>query len=158
MMPQIIPPDVIQFFQGQGSVIVSTIDQKGLPHNSCKGIIEINRNGLIYLLDVYKQKTFQNLKGNPNISITAVDEHRFVGYSLKGRAKIIASANLDPKVIKSWEERVSGRISQRLIRNIHEEKGHAHHPEAQLPKPEYLIAVKVNEIVDLTPHHIKERR
>ena len=63
-MPQIIPEDVVQFFEGQGSVIVSTIDQEGSPHNSCKGIIEISPRGLIYLLDVYKQKTFENLKRN----------------------------------------------------------------------------------------------
>ena len=156
-MPQIIPEDVVQFFEGQGSVIVSTIDQEGSPHNSCKGIIEISPRGLIYLLDVYKQKTFENLKRNPNISITAVDEHRFVGYSLKGKAKIIAGKDLGSKVIRSWEERVSGRITQRLIRNIHEEKAQSHHPEALLPKPEYLIAIKVNEIVDLTPQHIKMR-
>ena len=154
-MPQGIPQDVVEFFQEKGCVIVSSIDPKGLPHSSCKGIIEIKPDGRVYLLDVYKQKTFQNLKRNSHVSITALDEHRFIGYSLKGKARIIAGEKLPPKILKSWEARISGRITQRLIRNIHEEKGHARHPEAMLPKPEYLIEMQVKEIVDLTPQHIK---
>jgi predicted pyridoxine 5'-phosphate oxidase superfamily flavin-nucleotide-binding protein len=150
-----IPDEVAHFFLSQGCVIVSTLDESGYPHNSCKGIIRLDRKGTVYLLDVYKQKTFANLKVSPLISITAVDEHNFRGYSLKGEAKIVQKKGLDPEIIKAWEERITGRITQRLIKNIHEEKGHLRHPEVLLPQPEYLIVMQVKEIIDLTPHHIK---
>ena len=149
--------EIIRFFQDQGFVIVSTIDRNGGSHSSCKGIVKINQRGSIYLLDLYREKTYENLKRNPRISITAVDEHRFKGFCLKGKAKIIASEKLKSQIIKAWENRITNRITQRVLKNIRGEKGHPRHPEVLLPKPEYLIVMQVEEAVDLTPHHIKQR-
>jgi general stress protein 26 len=147
--------DILQFFQRQGFVIVSTVDKNGLLHASCKGIVKINKNGLVYLLDLYRARTYQNLKNNPHISIIAVNEHRFKGYCLKGKAKILSLHKLSPKIMEAWEDRITTRITQRLLKNIREEKGHPRHPEVLLPKPEYMIIMEVKEIIDLTPHHIK---
>ncbi|MCX5713177.1 MAG: hypothetical protein NTY47_09025, partial [Candidatus Omnitrophica bacterium] len=74
---------------------------------------------------------------------------------LKGKAKIIVAQDLDKDIQAAWEERVSGRITQRLLKNLKEEKGHPSHPEASFPKPQYLILMQVEDIVDLTPHHLK---
>lgn len=147
--------DIVQFFRNQGCVIVSTIDKNGFPHSACKGIVKINHKGRIYLFDLYRAKTYENLRRNANISITAVDEHRFKGYCLKGKAKIIAGSKFDSQIITAWESRIASRLTQRLLKNIREEKGHPRHPEALLPKPEYLIVMDVGEAVDLTPHHLK---
>ncbi|MCM8795870.1 MAG: pyridoxamine 5'-phosphate oxidase family protein [Candidatus Omnitrophica bacterium] len=150
-----LPLVVIQFFQAQGCVLVSTIDDKGMPHNACKGIVEIKSNGEVYLLDLYRQKTYRNLLRNPNISITAFDEHKFKGYCLKGKAKVIKKEEIDSKLIRAWENKITSRLAQRILKNIHREKGHLHHPEALLPKPQYLIEVQVKEVVDLTPRHLR---
>lgn len=150
--------EIIQFFQHHGYVVVSTIDNKGRPHSSCKGIVRINRNGRVFLLDLYRNKTFANLKHNSRMNITAVDEHRFVGYCLKGKAKIATEDRMGLYLLRGWEDRITARITQRVIRNMRGEKGHPQHPEALLPKPEYLIAMDVEEIVDLTPYHIKQGR
>ena len=151
--------DIIRFFRKQHFVVVSTIDKANrAPHNSCKGIVNISRDGTIYLLDLYKRKTYANLKENPHISITAVDEHRFKGWCLKGKARIAGGRKLKPAVIKAWEERIAGRIAHRLLKNIREEKGHKRHPESQLPRPEYMIVIKVEEIVNLIPGHVSEER
>ncbi|UCH11877.1 MAG: pyridoxamine 5'-phosphate oxidase family protein [Candidatus Omnitrophota bacterium] len=148
--------EIIYFFQKQGFVIASTTDKDGTPHNSCKGIVKIDKNkNEIYLLDLYKTKTHENLKRDTNISITAVDEHKFIGYCIKGRAKTIKKDRLKPHIVKAWEERIVHRVTDRIIKNIHGEKGHPRHPEILLPKPEYLIIVQVKEVVDLTPHALK---
>ena len=47
---------IIHFFQDQGCVLLTTIGKDGLPHASCKGIVRIDENGLIYLLDAYVKK------------------------------------------------------------------------------------------------------
>lgn len=150
-----LPDGVINFLENQGYVIVSTVDKAGSPHNSCKGIVDIKSAGQVYLFDLYKGKTFQNLKSNPHISIAAVDEHSFVGYCLKGRARIITTGEVNPRIIKAWEDKIASRLARRLIKNIREEKTQLRHPEALLPKPEYLIVLETQEIVDLTPRHIK---
>lgn len=146
--------ETVRFFRNQSFVIVSTVDRSGIPHSSCKGIIKINPDGLVYLLDLYQEKTYRNLRQNSRISITAVNEHRFTGYCLKGKAKIISGDKLKPEIIKAWENRLTSRITQRIIKNIQEEKGAIHHPEVLFPRPKYLIVVKVGEVINLTPHHI----
>ena len=147
--------EIIHFFNSQGFVIASTVDKDGKVHTSCKGIVKINLKGEVYLLDLYKHRTYENLKNNPHISITAVDEHRFLGYCLKGKARIIIEDDIKPNIMKSWDDRITSRLSRRILKNIRDEKGHHSHPEALLPKPKYLIVMQVQEIVDLTPQHIK---
>lgn len=151
-----IPNNIVTFFQSQRFTIISTIDKNGCPHNSCKGIVEMGRNGTVYLLDLYKAVTYQNLMRNSFISITAVDEHKFTGYCLKGKAAIVKKDRVNKRIFKLWEDKITGRITHRLLKNMRGEKGHAMHPEALLPKPTYLIAVEVKEIVELMPPHIKQ--
>ena len=102
-----------------------------------------------------RKRTYDNLKTNPNISVTVVDEHKFKGYCLKGKARIVGRDELSAEILGAWEARITARITQRMIKNLHEEKGHARHPEARLPKPRYLILAEIEEIVDLTPLNFK---
>jgi len=147
--------NIIQFLGKQGFVIVSTVDKTGGINNACKGIVKIDRKGKIYILDLYMGRTLANLKANKNISITAINEHRFHGYCLKGKAKIVKKENLSLEILKAWENKLTIRITQRILKNMQGEKGHARHPESLLPKPTYMILMEVNEIVDLTPGHLK---
>jgi len=147
--------EIYSFLHGQGFVIVSTIDKNGSIHNSCKGIVRIDRSGIVYLMDLYTHRTFRNLRRNQNISITSVDEHDFAGYCLKGKARILKENELEPGIIKAWEEKIASRITQRLIKNIKGEKGHPFHPESSLPKPKYVIRIEVQKVIDLTPASFK---
>ncbi len=154
---KILKDEIIQFFRKQPYTIMTTIDKKGFPHSSCKGIIKMTRSGKVYLLDLYKKNTYTNLKENPYIAITAVDGHRFKGYCLKGKARIIKEGKLTHSLIKAWEEKISSRITSRIIKNIHGEPGARRHPEIFLPTPEYIIIMQLEEVVNLTPEHIKTK-
>ncbi len=150
-----IPEHVIQFFKDQGYVIVSTIDKSGYAHSACKDIIKIQESGKVFLLDVYHAETYKNLVRQPRVSITAVNEHKFKGYCLKGVARLISKEELTEDIVSVWETRITSRLTERLLKNIHEEKGHKAHPEALLPNPKYMIEVDIKEIVDLTPKNLK---
>ena len=146
---------LINFLFRQSFTVISTVDKNGLPHNSCKGIVKIDKAGRIYLLDLYKGRTVANLRRRPNIALTVVDEHKFKGFCLKGRARIIRAGKLDAQLVKAWERKIIQRVAQRVLKNMRGEKGHPRHPEALFPKPEYMIMMQVEEIVDLTPQHLK---
>ncbi|MFA6216764.1 MAG: pyridoxamine 5'-phosphate oxidase family protein [Candidatus Omnitrophota bacterium] len=148
--------EIVHFFQNQGYVVVSTIGRDGGIHSSCKGIVTISGEGRIYLLDLYKGVTFENLNRCQQISITAVDEHRFRGYCLKGKAHIVNVGQIDPLVVSAWEEKINSRLSRRIVKNIQGEKGHPKHPEVLLPNPEYMVVMEVSAVIDLTPHHLRE--
>ena len=151
----IISDDIKRFILAQHFIIVSTVGSDGIPHSSCKGIVKINTDGTIYLLDLYMGQTYENLTMNPSINLTAVDEHKFKGYCLKGTAEIVSSDKWKPDVLKAWEQRMTSRKTHRILRNIRGEKGHPKHPEAQLPRPKYLIAITVKEVIDLTPPQLR---
>lgn len=148
--------EIINFFHKQGFVIVSTLDSQGKIHCAAKGIIGIEEDGKVYLIDIYRAKTFNNLKSNHTVSITAVDEHEFKGYTLKGQAKIVEREKIKEHIIKSWEQRVIDRISKRVIKNIQRDRGSSTHPETRFPHPQYLIEIQVEDIVDLAPAHLKQ--
>ena len=144
-----LPEEVTELLNAQGFVIVSTIGHEGIIHNSCKGIVEIKRSGEISLMDLYLGQTFDNLKRNHHISLTAVDEHKFKGYCLQGKAKVFSRDDLGDEEIKAWEDKITSRLTRRLLKNIREEKGHTRHPEILLPRPEYMIVVEVEQVIDL---------
>lgn len=155
-MHEKLSDEIIQFFRRQNFVIISTIDACGSVHNSCKGILKIDRNGYVHLLDLYMGRTYTNLQRNSHVTITAVDEHKFIGYCLKGRARIVHYGKIEAMAIAAWEEKISGRIAQRLLKNFRGEKGHPRHPESLLPRPQYMIVMRIKAVINLTPYHINK--
>jgi len=153
---QQIPTGVIDFLRTQGFVIVSSIDKNGFPHSSCKDIVKIDYSGKIYLIDVYYGLTAENIRNNPRVSISAVDEHKFIGFCLKGKAKIMLDDEISQEFIKSWEDNITSRLTKRLLNNLAQDKSRAHHPEASLPRPKQLISIEVEEIVNLAPQYLKK--
>jgi predicted pyridoxine 5'-phosphate oxidase superfamily flavin-nucleotide-binding protein len=149
--------EVYDFFKNQTFVIVTTIDPDGSPHDSCKDIVRISRDGRIYLLDLYLRKTFDNLKNNPKMCIAQVDEEKFSGFCLKGNGKSVKIKRMTPRIMSVWQSKITSRITNRILRNLLKEKGQGGHPESLLPRPEYIIVMDVKEIIDLTPQHIKQR-
>lgn len=147
--------NVIACLERQGFIIASTLDENGEIHCSAKGIVGIEKTGKVYIIDLYCQHTFSNLKRNPNISITVIDESRFEGYTLKGKAKIVQHDKVKDHIIKRWEEKIIQRISARVIQDVKVDRKTTHHPEARFPQPCYLIVVEVDKIVDLTPGDLK---
>ena len=150
--------EVIYVFKKQGFVIVSTLDLNGGIHCAAKGIVGMDQGGRVYIIDLYKNKTFNNLKKNPIVSITAVDEETFTGYTLKGKAKIVDREEIKNHIIESWENKVIQRVSKRVIGDIKKEIKSLHHPEAIFPQPQYLIEVDVESVIDLTPKHLKRKK
>ncbi|MFH2138007.1 MAG: pyridoxamine 5'-phosphate oxidase family protein [Candidatus Omnitrophota bacterium] len=146
---------IVNFFKKQKFVVVSTINKSGYIHCSAKGIVGIEKDGKVYLIDAYRASTLENLKNNPKITLTSVDGQDFIGYSLKGTAKIVEREKIKEHIIAEWEQRIIKRISDRLIKNVQAQNPGLHHPEAMIPPPQYLIEVDVEAVIDLAPHNLK---
>lgn len=151
-----LPPAIIDFLRTQDFVVVSSIDENGFPHSSCKAIVKIDPAGEIYLVDVYRGLTSKNIAHNSHVSISAVDEHKFIGYCLKGRARVIPAKVISQEILKTWEDNITSRLAKRLLKNLVQDKGQGHHPEASLPHPQHLIALEVEAIIDLAPQRLKK--
>lgn len=150
--------DIVYFFKNQGFAIVSTLDPEGNIHCSAKGIVGIEKEGKVFVVDLYMQKTFNNLKKDPRISITAIDEREFIGFTLQGKAKIIPAEEMGGHLIDEWEKKIINRISKRVVKSVQKYHASLDHFEAKLPsQPQYLIEIDVESIIDLTPIHLKAK-
>ncbi len=146
-----LPDKAVNFLKRQSFVIVSTIDSEGRIHSSCKGIVGINEKGKVFIVDLYHNRTYRNLKNDSRISITQIDERRFTGYTLSGQAKIVLREDIHSDYIKEWENKVLKRISDRIIKSVQDGKSSASHYEAELPEyPQYLIEIEVEKITDIS--------
>jgi len=148
--------DVKNFLEKQHFVIVSTLDDKGNIHTSAKGIIQVESRGKIFLLDIYKGRTYRNIRLNPNVTVTAIDERRFRGYSVEGKARILREDNLPKKALDTWHEKLARRIARRVISHVKEGREEKKIPEASFPFPKYIIDVTVDSITDLAPREVKD--
>ncbi|MBU1043969.1 MAG: pyridoxamine 5'-phosphate oxidase family protein [Candidatus Omnitrophica bacterium] len=149
-MKVVLSNSIISLMKKQGFVMVSSLDSKGKIHCSAKGIAGIDPKK-VFLIDLYKARTYTNLSNNPIVTISFVDEHRFAGYALQGKAKIVEKEKIKESLIAEWEDKVLQRISQRVVRNLHQGKKGEHHPEASFPHPKYLIEIDIEKIIDLAP-------
>jgi predicted pyridoxine 5'-phosphate oxidase superfamily flavin-nucleotide-binding protein len=145
--------DIINFFSRQDFVIVSTIDKNGNIHTSAKGLVGLKDKeyGRVLLLDLFFNETYRNLQNNPTISITAIDNNSFIGYTLQGKADIVPREKIPLRLLQEWDDLIVSRISKRMIRNVKVGvKSEVHH-EMKLPvHPKYLIEVIIDHIVDLS--------
>ena len=151
-----IPQEIIDFLRAQDFIVVSSIDENGFPHSACKSMVKIDAQGIIYLIDLYHGVTSSNIGRDFKISISAIDEQKFLGYCLKGKAKVMRNDPISQEMIKTWEDNITTRLANRLLRNLAKGQVQENHPEASLPGPKYIIALEVEQIVDLTPHNLRK--
>jgi hypothetical protein len=132
--------------------MVSSSSKDGKPNASLKGIVEvIPEEGVIYFLDLYSQKTKENLVENPQVSISIADIEAFEGYQFKGVVELIDNGEMLKKYIKKWERQRTALLIERMIKNVQKGSSHGRH-ELYLPEPKYLVKVRVTEVYDLLPH------
>jgi predicted pyridoxine 5'-phosphate oxidase superfamily flavin-nucleotide-binding protein len=108
--------------------IVATTSKDGIPNVSPRGSVHvIDDETLAWSESSSSKKTYKNLIENPKIAVVLVDREKTDGYQFKGTAEVkTILSDIHERVIKRQELR--GR-----------------------PKPEKVIAVKVEEIYSIKP-------
>lgn len=129
-----IPEEIKEFFKTH-LAYVATADAKGIPNVVPKGDIAILGENEIVFADLYAHQTRKNLMQNPHISICAVNPASYMGYQLKGKAKIIERG----KEYEALASQVYGA-------------GQLSHIEAK-----YAVKVKVDKIIDIGYTHTADK-
>jgi len=154
--PMELSKQILHFLNHQGFVIVSTMDGEGRIHCSAKGVLALTAEARILIIDLYLRQTYRNLQRDGRMSITAVDESSFKGYTLQGRGLIIPREDITAEVLNQWEEQIAQRISRRIVHGVRSASKSSAHFEAQLPvQPQYLIELEVERIIDLSPPSLR---
>lgn len=144
--------EVLLFLKKQKVVAVTTFDSQARIHCAVKGIVGLEPEGKVFVVDLYKGRTYKNLVKNSVVSITAVNEKKFEGFTLQGTAQIVLRKNISHHLVESWENKIIERISERIVSSIQSGKKTKANFEAELPlHPKYLIEIDVENVINLTP-------
>lgn len=120
-------------------------------HCAVKGVADVDQAGQIFFMDLFSGRTLQNLKKMPVISVTAIDEDKFIGYSLKGKAVIFSPSEKHRDIINKWENYVIQKISDRIIAGVRLGKKSKEIFETRLlAAAKHIIRMDVEEIIDLS--------
>ena len=131
---------------------MATHDEKGAIHTSAKGLLKLDAEGKIFLLDLYKGRTCRNIKKNPNVTLTFIDDRKFAGYAIMGKARIRRENAVPESTLKEWEKHISKRMARRIVSHVKQPQGVSDWiPEASFPAPKHVIEVKTERVVDLAP-------
>ncbi len=139
---------IIKYFSKREVVLVLTLGADGYIHSAVKGFVNITPDGFLYVVDLYKNRTYKNVKERRVVSVVAVDEKSFSGYLLQGVGRVVAKTKVEVDKVRTAEKNIVRRIAKRIINNLREGKK-SNYFEAGLPDVKYFIEVAIKNVVDL---------
>lgn len=122
-----IPKELQEFLKGKLGW-VATASPEGMPNVTPKGTIQVLDDSTIIFADLFSMKTRDNLRRNPNVAVTVVDQEKFKGYQFKGKAELVDTGPLFEKVREELKK-----------------------APMELPEPTYVAKITVQEIYDQSP-------
>jgi predicted pyridoxine 5'-phosphate oxidase superfamily flavin-nucleotide-binding protein len=136
-------------------VAVSTADKRGKPNSAPKLLLKID-GGTVYFIDYSIGRTFENLKINPEISLSLIDLHSLFGYRLNGKAEIIEKGKIYDECVKELQKREIDLSVERIVTGIHAGKSHKQF-ELQISEHFLVYQVHIEEGSEISPRGVIER-
>jgi predicted pyridoxine 5'-phosphate oxidase superfamily flavin-nucleotide-binding protein len=138
---------IAQFLKNREFISVATCDFKGRPNAAPKFLLKLEDN-FIYLVDYTISRTWENLKVNPQASLSFIDPDTLVGYQINGSVKIIDKGPEYDKILIELREREIDLSAKRIVEGIYRGKGHESF-EVTLPERFVVFKIKVEEVVEI---------
>ena len=137
-----------KILRGKVFVYVATADLDGKPSVAPKFLVKIDKN-FLYLADYVIGKTLENLKINPAVSVSFMDNENLMGYKLDGAVTLVSSGPEFDAVIEEVQRRKVSFTAERVIQGVQRGKRHDKF-EVALPDRGIVFKVKVEEVTQIT--------
>ena len=100
-----IPQEIQEFIKGKMGW-VATASADGIPNATPKGSVSVIDDQHLVFADLFSVKTRANLKENPKVAVTVVDEKSYKGYQLKGSAELLTAGPIFDQVAEELKKAV----------------------------------------------------
>ncbi len=140
---------ISDFLKDREFMHVATADKLGNPNGAPKFLLKIESN-YIYLVDYVMGKTYENIKVNPRVSISAVDYDTLNGYRINGSVETIERGPAFEALGEEIKLRKLQLSTQRVIQGVSRGKRHEQF-ELQLSDTVAVLKVRINEITEIVP-------
>lgn len=136
-------------------VQVATANKVGKPNSAPKLLLKID-GGIIYFIDYSIGKTVENLRVNPEVSLSFIDINSLFGYRLNGKVEIIEKGKIYDKCLKELREKEIELSVERIVKGVQDGKPHKDF-ESESNKRFLIYKVEIEEGCEITPRGVIKR-
>ena len=136
-------------------VAVATANKGGKPNSAPKLLLKIDGK-IVYFIDYSIGKTVENLKVNPEISLSFINIDSLVGYRLNGKAEIIEKGKIYDECLKELGEKEIELSVERIVKGVQNGKSHKEF-ELDIPERFLVYKVKIEEGCEISPRGVIKR-
>ncbi len=140
---------IAEFLKGREFISVATSDFEGRPNAAPKLLLKVQDN-CIYLVDYSLSRTWENLKVNPQASLSFMDVDALMGYQVNGMVEIIDKGTAFQQLLEELREREIHLSVKRIIEGVKREKASLNF-ELGMPERFAIFRVDIKEIVEIGP-------
>ena len=143
-----IPPRILFLLEKTDFINVATCGRSLKPSGAFKFLLKIEGNN-IYLVDFAKARTWHNVKKNPFVSLSILDNDTLIDYQLNGDVEIIEGGELFAKLDEELDKKEITFATKRVIESVRRQKKY----KAEIPLAEKIVILKVEikEVIELGP-------
>lgn len=150
MSPLNIVEKLEKLFKGVKFVTIATCDLYNNPNASPKYLLKVINKDL-YIVDYLMGKTWDNLKVNPKVSLSAIDTFALLGYRLNGIAEIIPEGSKAYEELKAeLKKKALSSSVERILEAVRHGKKHQNF-EVNFPERVGIFRVNVKELTEIEP-------
>ncbi len=128
-------------------VSVGTATRDGRPNSAPKLFLHAKRDSL-YLIDHVMGQTVVNIKENPLVSVSFMEQDALEAYRLNGTAKVIERGKSYDAMLREWDEKVVKLSADRVIEAVRTGKKHEHF-EVEISEKFAILKIKINDVVKI---------
>jgi predicted pyridoxine 5'-phosphate oxidase superfamily flavin-nucleotide-binding protein len=145
-----LPENFIKRLEQEKYIFISfsTSDLKGNPNSAYKLLIKIEGDYL-YLFDYPAWKTWKNLKQNPKVSMTLLDERQLKCYKIAGTVEIIEEGAVHENMREAIDKKRTDITTKHIIEAVRGDAGYGLF-EDQISEKFVLYKVKVGSLEEVT--------
>ena len=136
-------------------VQVATADKGGKPNCAPKLLLKVDGE-IIYFIDYSIGRTFNNLKVNPEVSLSFIDINSLFGYRLNGKVEIIEEGKIYDECLKELREKEIELSVDRVVKGVQDGESHKDF-ESEIPERFLVYKVKIEEGCEITPRGVIKR-
>jgi uncharacterized pyridoxamine 5'-phosphate oxidase family protein len=130
-------------------IAMATADEEGKPNSAPKFLLKVNGR-TFYFIDYSIGKTFENIKVNPEVSLSSINISSLVGYRLNGKVKIIEKGKIYNECLKELREKEIELSVERIVKGVKDGKSHEEF-ELNISERFLVYVVKIEEGCEISP-------
>jgi len=136
-------------------ISVASCDLNGRPNAAPKFLLKVESN-YIYLIDYIMGQTFRNIKVNPRVSLSFLDDSTLVGYQINGAIEVIDHGQEYDAMFADLQRKEIDLSTTRIIDGVVKGKVHKAY-EIGVAEQFVVLKIKVVEVVQIHPTGIIKR-